>query len=157
MGREVGSRNFGGLSPRPFPDLGGMDCPSCRGKETARRAIAKSARACLRSSVPLRTTMSASTLERDCRCGIHVVCNAVTTRICNDEKLGTGSRAFKRASPLAKRRNRGLGDHASRPPLLGSAPPFGEPACADPSRSDGLIPSPHVRPIAISAPLVGLP
>ena len=53
----MGSLSFGGLSPRPFPVLVGNGPVVVQGKETARRAISKSAKARLRSSVPLSTML----------------------------------------------------------------------------------------------------
>ena len=53
----MGSLSFGGLSPRPFPVLVGNGPVVVQGKETARRAIPKSAKAGLRSSVPLSTML----------------------------------------------------------------------------------------------------
>jgi hypothetical protein len=53
----MGSLSFAGLSPRPFPVLVGNGPVVVQGKETARRAIPKSAKAGLRSSVPLSTML----------------------------------------------------------------------------------------------------
>jgi hypothetical protein len=65
VGREVGSLNLGGLSPPDHsPVLAGEWTGRRAGKETARRAITKSVKACIRSSVPLRTMMPLSPCGR---------------------------------------------------------------------------------------------
>ena len=92
----MGSLSFGGLSPRLFPVLVGNGPVVVQGKETARRAIPKSAKARLRSLVPLSTML----IRRDA--DWYPVVRASTTRrphVCDIANPFWLSRASRRPWP----------------------------------------------------------